>query len=292
MQRTRWACESISLPLIKGVKKTKNTELLVQGLVSTEFAIMVMRLFVLVLGIATIPLQSALPCSKDISEFIAKLSPDAKFEELKIKLKISPEQLFPDGFFQAHKGQKKSSNYPIENAEFRILGSGQFGTAIRVIPKNGAPPFIIKRYKPKNAVGMSPEDAIKNDLFGFRLLRGLKNSFRVVQATRDVEPRILRIENSEGKALNQVLDNNEVPTNVKRYLTDEYNRLAESAKDQLEANGFIPQTHSQTFAKKKYSLLKHDFIIDLDAETRYVSISPDNIVVNPKTLELILVDPY
>lgn len=179
------------------------------------------------------------------------------------------------------------------------IGGGAFADVFLHFDKMKNQWIVLKKYRPhRNAGGENdPIPFINSDIKAAKILESMSahHPFRVLTYTKHREdPHVVEIEYQAGVTLEQVLINQKVSAEDKKSMVTTYERGLQNLFKEMQI-----KYGQNVRIQKQRNKYNEDIVLDtLIAEiptitgTVNIWIKPDNILVDPYTLNFILIDPH
>lgn len=170
------------------------------------------------------------------------------------------------------------------DAKIRRLNQGiNGGPVYRVFESTyGNESYIFKEYfehEPRN-----------NDLMAFDFLKNLlkgSTNIKVAKVLGHDKDRAMYIEDTRGQALDQILSDVTIPEELRAYLSQKYENALNEIRQKVKS-------HNHRFGYNNESRIYFQLFESnpVQLPSLEVFIKPDNIVVDARTLDLVIIDPF
>ncbi len=178
-----------------------------------------------------------------------------------------------------------------DHFKYYQLGGGFNGTVYRVESKSNGKEYVQKVFK----AGLS--SGLANDVKGFALIENFVKSehapMKVVKIIKQQDDRTLLLEYTKGLTLKDFMKNPNISAGSKEKISHEYTQLLQKFDHYVQKNtkvqersffdAFEPTEHQLSFELEDKSLSEGYLLVYIHNE---------NIIINPETLEMTLIDPY
>ncbi|MGE0615443.1 MAG: hypothetical protein AB7P04_07370 [Bacteriovoracia bacterium] len=221
----------------------------------------------------------------------------ARFEQLAHYLGLDPARYQADGFFPVHVGKPgRISNYPGVEGRATLLGEGGTGMVFLTHRLEGGEPIVLKRYRFREGSGGDPAQlplVQKNDFALMKWIKLKTDVFKVAEYKLGARPLTTEIEYVAGRSLQDVLADPKVPEAVRALLRQQYTQQAEKFVAQMQAA--FPDFHAMSKPSSREDPILNPvyyFFRDPATGTGYRGcLKPNQLIVDPWTLEMTLIDP-
>lgn len=180
------------------------------------------------------------------------------------------------------------------------LGGGYFADAFLHFDKIKNKWLVLKEYREmtdRTGQTQSPKAFIDSDIKAADLLESMsdRHPFRVVRYARHLEdPNTVELEYHAGITLEQLLMNQKLSEHTKGSLLFTFDKGIERIKTEMEKRHFDNVQFVKLPSRYSDSMVFNTVRAEITTVTgkTHIWIKPDNIIVDPFTLELFLIDPH
>jgi len=176
---------------------------------------------------------------------------------------------------------------PDGKTEYYRLGAGTSGIVFRVI-KNEKTSYVKKEFHDENRKSL--------ELAAFQIFAQALQGFEkadIAKVTNSDKPLEIEITDTRGRALDDVIRNELVPEPMREELKKNYDSLLRHMRDFIQT-AYSGRVQFQPFPGTYMGLdILYAFIETSDPSRPIpVHVKPDNIIVDPYTLRMTVVDPF
>lgn len=169
----------------------------------------------------------------------------------------------------------------LDDHQFYFLGRGQMGGDVYRMISPDDQSLVLKRYERK--------ENRENDVYAFDLIRqslGLAASVRVVRMLRLRGEHDMYLEDVRGQSYEHVLKSKELDWELRRKIQDVY----EAALGQIDQN--IRRLGTIVRFGREVDAVSALILVPGRTQPVTIYVKPDNVIVDARTLELVIVDPF
>jgi hypothetical protein len=173
-------------------------------------------------------------------------------------------------------------DYPVKGARFYAFDRKQSHRAFRAIEREGNPSFVLRLY-----TGPRAADDLKNDAKAFEILGSFDSNMKIPKPRPGKVPNSLEIDDSLGETVQNIVTKKLLQNPALNYVISQYNDAIAKFKIQIDNSYNI-----NCAVGLEGALMSLSCIVPADKSDVHIRITPEQVIVDSRSLELSLADPF